>query len=65
MKEKIKKIMLKNKRQQKNQHQKNKKKKQNPLDLLPPSKLELETFKRAFLNNKDKEDAMKKILGSL
>ena len=36
------------------------KKKVNPLDLLPPSKLELETFKRAFLNNKDKEDAMKK-----
>ena len=36
------------------------KKKQNPLDLLPPSKLELEVFKRAFLNNKDKEDAMKK-----
>ena len=36
------------------------KKKQNPLDLLPPSKLELESFKRAFLNNKDKEDAMKK-----
>ena len=36
------------------------KKKQNPLDLLPPSRLELETFKRAFLNNKDKEDAMKK-----
>ena len=36
------------------------KKKVNPLDLLPPSKLELETFKRAFLNNKDKEDAMNK-----
>ena len=36
------------------------KKKQNPLDLLPPSKLELESFKRAFLNNKDKEDAMNK-----
>ena len=35
-------------------------KKQNPLDLLPPSKLELESFKRAFLNNKDKEDEMKK-----
>jgi len=32
----------------------------NPLDELPPSKLELESFKRAFLNNKDKEDAMKK-----
>ena len=26
------------------------------MDLLPPSKLELEVFKRAFLNNKDKED---------
>jgi elongation factor 1-gamma len=37
-----------------------KKKKVNPLDLLPPSKLELESFKRAFLNNKDKEDAMNK-----
>ena len=37
-----------------------KKKKVNPLDELPPSKLELEVFKRAFLNNKDKEDAMKK-----
>ena len=36
------------------------KKKVNPLDELPPSKLELETFKRAFLNNKDKEDAMNK-----
>ena len=36
------------------------KKPKNPLDLLPPSKLELEVFKRAFLNNKDKEDAMKK-----
>ena len=36
------------------------KKKTNPLDELPPSKLELETFKRAFLNNKDKEDAMNK-----
>ena len=34
--------------------------KKNPLDELPPSPLELETFKRAFLNNKDKEDAMKK-----
>ena len=36
------------------------KKKVNPLDELPPSKLELEVFKRAFLNNKDKEDAMNK-----
>ena len=36
------------------------KKKVNPLDELPKSSLELETFKRAFLNNKDKEDAMKK-----
>ena len=39
---------------------KEKEKKKNPLDELPPSKLELETFKRAFLNNKDKEDAMNK-----
>ena len=37
-----------------------KKKKVNPLDELPKSRLELEVFKRAFLNNKDKEDAMKK-----
>ena len=36
------------------------KKKVNPFDELPPSKLELESFKRAFLNNKDKEDAMNK-----
>ena len=42
------------------EEKKEEKKKVNPLDLLPPSKLELETFKRAFLNNKDKEDAMKK-----
>ena len=37
-----------------------KKKKENPLDLLPPSKLELESFKREFLNNKDIQDRMKK-----
>ena len=37
-----------------------KKKKINPLDALPESRLVLENFKRAFLNNKDKEDAMKK-----
>jgi elongation factor 1-gamma len=37
-----------------------KKKKVNPLDELPESRLVLENFKRAFLNNKDKEDAMKK-----
>ena len=46
------------KKEEKNEEKKEKKK--NPLDLLPPSKLELEIFKRAFLNNKDKEDAMKK-----
>ena len=39
---------------------KEKEKKKNILDELPPSKLELETFKRAFLNNKNKEDAMNK-----
>ena len=37
-----------------------KKKKVNPLDELPPSTLELEKFKREFLNNKDKKDAMQK-----
>ena len=36
------------------------KEKKNPLDLLPPSKFELSSFKRSFFNNKDKEDAMKK-----
>ena len=37
-----------------------KKKKQNPLDLLPPSTMDFEDFKRAFMNNKDKDDAVKK-----
>ena len=44
----------------KNEEPPKEKKKVNPLDELPPSKLELESFKRAFLNNKDKEDAMNK-----
>ena len=48
------------KEEKKEEKEEPKKKKVNPLDELPPSKLELETFKRAFLNNKDKEDAMKK-----
>ena len=37
-----------------------KKKGTNPLDLLPPSKFNLEEFKRSFLNNKNKEEALKK-----
>ena len=37
-----------------------KKKGKNPLDLLPPSKFNLEEFKRSFLNNKNKEEALKK-----
>ena len=36
------------------------KKKVDKLTLLPPSKMELDKMKRAFLNNKDKEDAMNK-----
>ena len=48
------------KKEENEEDEKPKKKPKNPLDLLPPSKFELETFKRAFLNNKDKEDAMKK-----
>ena len=42
------------------EEEKPKKKKVNPLDELPPSNLNLENFKRAFLNNKDKKDAMEK-----
>ena len=48
------------KEKEEDEEEKPKKKPKNPLDELPPSKLELETFKRAFLNNKDKEDAMNK-----
>ena len=36
------------------------KKKVNPLDLLPPSKFNLDDFKRSFLNNKNKQEAIKK-----
>ena len=50
----------KKKEEKKEEEPKPKPKPKNPLDELPPSKLELETFKRAFLNNKDKEDAMNK-----
>ena len=38
------------------------KKEKNPLDLLPPSKFNLEDFKRSFLNNKNKQEAIKKFL---
>ena len=48
------------KEEHKEEKEEPKKKKVNPLDELPKSRLELETFKRSFLNNKDKEDAMKK-----
>ena len=50
----------KKKEEKKEEEPKPKPKPKNPLDELPPSKLELEAFKRAFLNNKDKEDAMNK-----
>ena len=50
----------KEEKEEKQEEKPKEKKKVNPLDELPPSKLELETFKRAFLNNKDKEDAMNK-----
>ena len=36
------------------------KKEKNPLDLLPPSKFNLDDFKRSFLNNKNKSEAIKK-----
>ena len=35
------------------------KKEINPLDLLPPSKFNLDEFKRSFLNNKNKAEAIK------
>ena len=35
-----------------------KKKENNPLDSLPPSKFDLEKFKKDFINNSNKEDAM-------
>ena len=38
------------------------KKGKNPLDLLPPSKFNLEEFKRSFLNSKNKQEAIKKFL---
>ena len=47
-------------KEKKDEEEKPKAKPKNPLDELPPSKLDLETFKRAFLNNKDKADAMNK-----
>ena len=50
----------KEEKEKEKEEEKPKAKPKNPLDELPPSKLELETFKRAFLNNKDKADAMNK-----
>ena len=35
-----------------------KKKENNPLDALPPSKFDLEKFKKEFLANTDKKTAM-------
>ena len=37
-----------------------KEKENNPLDALPPSKFDLEKFKKDFLNNSNKKSAMKK-----
>ena len=48
------------KKEDENMEEKYSKKEKNPLDLLPPSKFNLEDFKRSFLNNKNKEEAMKK-----
>ena len=54
-----------NKNNEKNKNEENSntepktKKEVNPLDLLPPSKFILEDFKRSFLNNKNKSEAMK------
>ena len=49
----------KNKNEENSNTEPKTKKEVNPLDLLPPSKFILEDFKRSFLNNKNKSEAMK------
>ena len=52
----------KNEKEQKSNNNNNEtktKKEINPLDALPPSKFILEDFKRSFLNNKNKSEAIK------
>ena len=56
-------INKKNEKEQKpnnNNNETKTKKEINPLDALPPSKFSLEDFKRSFLNNKNKSEAIKK-----
>ena len=59
-KKKRKKEEKKDEKPKEEKEEEKKKKKDSPLDLLTPSKLELETFKRTFQNNKDKEDDINK-----
>ena len=58
--ENIKKIKEEKKEEDSGMEEKSSKKEKNPLDLLSPTKFNLEDFKRSFLNNKNKEEAMKK-----
>ena len=63
-KEKNKGNINKNKKEEKGEKPNNNneiktKKETNPLDLLPPSKFNLDEFKRSFLNNKNKAEAIK------
>ena len=56
----IKKEKNENEKEQENTSIPSTKKEKNPLDLLPPSKFNLDDFKRSFLNNKNKSEAIKK-----
>ena len=42
------------------EEEKKSKKQKNPLDFLPPSSMDLEQFKRDYMNNKNKKDAVEK-----
>ena len=48
------------KKPEKKKEEKKEEKKTDPMSQLPPTTMNLEDFKRAFLNNKNKEDKMKK-----
>jgi elongation factor 1-gamma len=58
-KEEKKEVKKEKKEGEEEEEEKPKKKKQNPLDILPPSSFVLDDFKREFLNSKDKPGVLK------
>jgi len=58
-KEEKKEVKQEKKEGEEEDEEKPKKKKQNPLDLLPPSTFVLDDFKREFLNSKEKPEVLK------